>query len=73
MLDRIKNSLGRWMGRSISMSGRICLIKSVLSAIPLFYLSLFKIPSVMVKKIVKLQRDFLRGWGSEGRKIAWAS
>ena len=27
----------------------------------------------MLKEIVKLQRDFLWGWGSEGRKIAWAS
>jgi len=24
-----------------------------------------------MKKIISLQRNFLWGWGSEGRKIAW--
>ena len=73
VVDRIKTRLGSWKGRFISMAGRICLIKSVMFAIPLFYLSMFKIPSVVVKKILKLQRDFLWGWGSERRKIVWAS
>ena len=53
------------------MAGRIFLIKSVLSSIPLFYLSMFKIPSNVLKKIMCLQRDFLWGWGSNGRKVAW--
>jgi len=70
VVNKIKRRLGR-KGRCISMAGRICLIKSVLSSIPLFCLSLFKIPSNVLKKIVSLQRNFLWGWGSEGRKIAW--
>ncbi|XP_068486473.1 uncharacterized mitochondrial protein AtMg00310-like [Phaseolus vulgaris] len=73
VVNRVKKRLGRWKGRFISMAGRICLIKSVLSSIPLFYLSLFKIPSIVLKKIVSLQRNFLWGWGSDGRKIAWAA
>jgi len=28
---------------------------------------------MVLKEITRLQRNFLRGWGSEGRKIAWAS
>jgi len=32
---------------------------------------MFKLPSVVLKKIVNLQRNFLWSWGSEGRKIAW--
>jgi len=55
------------------MAGRICLIKSVLASISLFYLSIFKLHVVVLKKILNLQRNFLWGWGSEGRKIAWAS
>ena len=27
----------------------------------------------MADKLVRIQKDFLWGWGSEGRKIAWAS
>jgi len=34
---------------------------------------MFKIPSVVAKKIVKLQRNFLLGWRFDERKIAWMS
>jgi len=54
VVNRVKSRLGRWKGRYISMTGRICLIKSILSSIPLFYLSLFKLPSTVLKKIVCL-------------------
>jgi len=73
VVEKIKERLGRWKGRIISMAGRICLIKSVLSAIPLFYMSLFKILVIVMKKIVKIQRNFLWGWRSGGRKIVWVS
>jgi len=52
------------------MVGRICLINSILSSITLFYLSLFKMLSVVENEIVKIQRNFLWEWGSDGRKIA---
>ena len=54
VVDRIKSRLSTWKGRFISMAGRICLVKSVLSSISLFFLSLFKMPSMVVKKIVTL-------------------
>ena len=73
MVNRVKSRLGRWKGIYISMTGRICLIKSVLSSIPLFYLSLLKISSNVLNKIVSLQRNCLWGWESEGRKIAWVA
>ena len=54
LVGRINNKLGRWNGRFVSLAGNICLIKSVLLLIPLFYLSLFKIPSIVLKKVVTL-------------------
>jgi len=36
-------------------------------------MSLFKLPSGVERKLIKIQRDFLWGWGADGRKIAWAS
>jgi len=36
-------------------------------------MSLFKLPAGVARKLVKLQRDFLWGWGTDGRKIAWVS
>ena len=61
VIDRVKRRLSSWKGRLLSMAGRICLIKSVLSSIPLFYLSLFKMPVGVANEIVSIQRNFM--WG----------
>lgn len=41
--------------------GRVTLIKSTLSNLPTYYMSLFPIPVCVDARIEKLQRDFL--WG----------
>ena len=69
----MKRRLSSWKGRLLSMAGRICMIKSVLSSIPLFYLSLFKMPVGVANEIVNIQRNFLWGWGSDRRKVVWDS
>jgi len=53
------------------MAGRICLIKSVISALPLFYFSFFRAPVSVCNQIRCIQAQFLWGWGHESRKIAW--
>ena len=70
VLDKVKARLSRWKGKCLSLAGRICLIKFVLSFVPLFVMSLFKMPSMVAEKIVRIQRDFLWEWGSKRRKIA---
>jgi len=54
VLERVKNRLGRWKGRFLSLAERVYLIKSVLSSIPLFYLSMYKLPSAVLKEIEKI-------------------
>ena len=73
VIEKVQARLSRWKGRCLTMARRVCLIKSVLSSIPLFYMSLFKFPSGVAGKLIRLQRSFLWGWGAEGRKMAWAS
>ena len=41
--------------------GKLTLLKSTLSSLPAYFLSLFTIPTHVVNKIEKLQRHFL--WG----------
>ena len=54
-----------------TLVGRICLIKFVLSSIPLFFMSLFKMPFVVADKLVRIQRNFffLGGVQKEGRLL----
>jgi len=46
-------------------------VKSVISALPLFYLSFHKALTCVCNAIRKIQAKFVWGWGFECRKIAW--
>ena len=59
VIEKVQARLSRWKGRCLSMAGRICLIKFVLPSIPLFFMSLFKLPSGVAGKLVSIQRNFL--------------
>ena len=58
VIDRLEVRLNRWKGRFF-FTGRICLIKYILSSIPLFYLSLFNMSYVVANEIVKIQKNFI--------------
>ena len=57
--------------KKLIYGGRITLINSVLSALPIYLLSFFKIPKKVVHKIVSIQRNFLWGGHQEANKIPW--
>nr|GEW65299.1 putative RNA-directed DNA polymerase, eukaryota, reverse transcriptase zinc-binding domain protein [Tanacetum cinerariifolium]GEW67941.1 putative RNA-directed DNA polymerase, eukaryota, reverse transcriptase zinc-binding domain protein [Tanacetum cinerariifolium] len=42
VVNRVRNRLSSWKAKSLSIGGRLTLVKSVLRSIPIFYLSLFK-------------------------------
>ena len=64
LITKLKEKLSVWKGRFLSMAGRICLINSVLTAIPLYYISLFRVPTSVCKRIISIQTRFLWGWGN---------
>ncbi|KAK3224934.1 hypothetical protein Dsin_004796 [Dipteronia sinensis] len=71
MLDKIRARLAPWKIRFLSNAGRLVLIKSVLSSLPTYFMSVFQIPISVALAMEKLQRDFF--WGVKGEKkgIHW--
>jgi len=43
----------------LSFGGRVALIKSILTSIPIYFLSFFRVPNKIAEKMVKIQRRFL--------------
>jgi endonuclease/exonuclease/phosphatase family metal-dependent hydrolase len=59
VLERVEKRLASWKRLYLSKGGKVTLIKSTLSSIPTYFLSLFPIPARVANRLEKLQRDFL--------------
>jgi hypothetical protein len=64
VLEIMERRLAGWKKMYLSKGGRLTLIKSTLSNLPTYFLSLFPIPVSVAQRMEKLQRDFL--WGGLG-------
>ncbi|XP_058775212.1 uncharacterized protein LOC131649467 [Vicia villosa] len=71
VVTNIKSRLSKWKGRNISIGGRVTLIGSVLNAIPIFTLSFYKAPSMIIKEIRGLLSNFLWNGNANKRSIHW--
>lgn len=68
VVECIDKKLSSWKRRYLSLGGRITLLKFVLSSIPIYYLSCFKCPKSVLRRIEKSQRNFLWNDAVEKRK-----
>lgn len=69
VLEKVRSRLARWKRKLLSFVGRLTLIKAVVSSLPVYYLSLFRIPEGVAKEIERLQASFLWGGSDLKRKI----
>lgn len=58
VVEKFKKKLSGWKRRVSSFAGRVTLIKSMLSALPVYYMSLFKMPDCVAKEIDRIQASF---------------
>lgn len=59
ILDRIRARLAGWKGKLLNVAGRRVLVRSVLSALPTFALSVLRAPRKFFDEIDKARRRFL--------------
>ncbi|GAU34276.1 hypothetical protein TSUD_321220 [Trifolium subterraneum] len=69
----LKNCLSGWKSRFLSFGGRLILIKSVLTSLPVYTLSFFKAPSCIISSIESLLiKNFLGGLRIQGKLFGLA-
>lgn len=68
IIKKMERRLAGWKQLYLSMGGRITLIKSTLSNLPIYYMSLFPIPCDVARRIEQMQWNFLwRGMGDKSK------
>lgn len=73
VVNTFKKRLSKWKANTLSIAGRLTLIKSVLDSLPTYYFSLFKAPMKVINILERLMRRFLWGGSDEVKKISWVA
>ncbi|GJV79890.1 RNA-directed DNA polymerase, eukaryota [Tanacetum coccineum] len=70
-INKMKKRLSRWKLNTLSVGGRLTLLKSVLGSTPIYNMSIFKVPKSVLNYMESLRRNFFNGFQEGDRKIAW--
>ena len=62
--ERFRKRPAMWKRQYISKGGRLTLISSTLSNMPIYFMSLFYLPRKVRLRLEKIQKDFLWGGGA---------
>ncbi|CAN1147188.1 Putative ribonuclease H protein At1g65750 [Linum perenne] len=68
VVNNARVHLETWKARLLSIGGRITMLKSVLSQMSIYHLSLFKAPASVIKDLERIQNKFLWEGTGEVRK-----
>ncbi|RVW52460.1 putative ribonuclease H protein [Vitis vinifera] len=65
--ERVRRRLALWKRQYISKGGRITLIKSSLASMPIYQMSIFRMPKSVAKRVEKVQKTSYGGGHLEGK------
>ncbi|XP_057760737.1 uncharacterized protein LOC130981133 [Arachis stenosperma] len=70
IIDKVEEKLSLWKAKVLNKTGKLVLIKSALNSLPVYYLSLYKMPKAVAEKLISMQRRFLCTKEDERNHIA---
>lgn len=59
IVEKFEARLARWKARSLSMGGKVTLLKSVLVSLSIFFMSIFQILVEVKERLDRIQRQLL--------------
>ncbi|GKV12840.1 hypothetical protein SLEP1_g23934 [Rubroshorea leprosula] len=71
LVDLFSKKLSTWKASYLSLGGRLTLINSMLSSLPVFWMSMYLIPKGTIRSLDKIRRNFLWGGIKGGNRINW--
>nr|GEV82824.1 RNA-directed DNA polymerase, eukaryota [Tanacetum cinerariifolium] len=58
IMSKLNSRMSKWKSKTLSIGGRLTLLKSVLGATPIYNMSLFKVPKTVLNRMESIRRDF---------------
>jgi hypothetical protein len=73
LVDRVCKRINGWKEKLLSSGGKEVLIKAIAQAIPVYAMSVFKIPKQICKGIISAMSNFWWGDGANRKRMHWLS
>ncbi|CAL9001792.1 unnamed protein product [Prunus brigantina] len=69
IIDKVQKRLSYWKSHTLSMAGRLTLLQSVTSAIPIYSMQTAMLPASVCSKLDQLNKNFLWGHAFDKAKV----
>ncbi|PWA98583.1 ribonuclease H protein [Artemisia annua] len=66
---KLRSRLSKWKVKTLSLGGRLTLLKSVLGASPIYSMSIFKVPRGVLKVMEAIRSGFFNGADQSEKKL----
>nr|GFA25199.1 RNA-directed DNA polymerase, eukaryota [Tanacetum cinerariifolium] len=70
VISKLSSRLSKWKLKTFSIGGRLTVIKSVLSSLPLYHMSIFKSPKGVLKHLESICQNFFNDVSNSDRRLA---
>nr|GEY87635.1 RNA-directed DNA polymerase, eukaryota, reverse transcriptase zinc-binding domain protein [Tanacetum cinerariifolium] len=70
-IERMACRLSKWKLKTLSIRGRLTLLKSVLGSMPIYHMSLFKVPKKVLHRMEFMRSIFFNGAELSSKKSVW--
>ncbi|GJV38241.1 RNA-directed DNA polymerase, eukaryota [Tanacetum coccineum] len=71
IISKLNSRLSKWKVKTLSIGGRLTLLKSVLGSTPIYWMSLYKVPKAVLNSMETIRRNFFNGAQDNDKKITW--
>nr|GEX75859.1 RNA-directed DNA polymerase, eukaryota, reverse transcriptase zinc-binding domain protein [Tanacetum cinerariifolium] len=70
-IERMVCRLSKWKLKTLSIGGRLTLLKSMLRSMPIYHMSLFKVPKKVIHRMESMRSYFFNGAKLSSKKSVW--
>nr|GEZ33100.1 RNA-directed DNA polymerase, eukaryota, reverse transcriptase zinc-binding domain protein [Tanacetum cinerariifolium] len=71
VVDRVYTHLSKWKMKTLSIEGRLTLLKSVLGSMPIYHMSVFKVLVRDLQRLESIRSHFFNGNDLHGKEMSW--
>ncbi|GKA65245.1 RNA-directed DNA polymerase, eukaryota, reverse transcriptase zinc-binding domain protein [Tanacetum coccineum] len=71
VVDRVIARLSKWKMKTLSIGGRLTLLKSVLGLMPIYLMSIFKVPMSVLHRLESIHIHFFGSHDLNSKKTSW--